>query len=127
MGRKRKEGLLDILIRLPWWMGIGGALLILVVRPVWLAWATHDAGMFAPLMEQVANFFYIVAAVFAVGGLASLVRQWWNGRNLARVNPMHGGDFPEWKPPKPEKSKKAEGASELHWREFEGVIQEGTS
>lgn len=114
MGRRRKEKLLDVLIRLPWWAGAGGALLILAIRPLWLAWAESGAGMFAPFMRQFANFFYLVAAVFAVGAVASLIRQWWHGRLLdRRAAFMDLGN-----------SRKTTSSDNLHWRDFERILQE---
>lgn len=124
MGRRRKEKLLDTLIRMPWWVGIGGAALLLALRPAWLAWATSGAGMFAPMMVQLSKFAYFVAFVFAIGGIASLVRQWWNGRLLDKQAAfMDINTTPNAKPAKIA-PRISNATPDLDWREFESVIQE---
>lgn len=124
MGRRRKQGLLDVLIRLPWWMGAVVAVLILAIRPIWLAWAVSDAGMFAPLMHTVANISYFFAVIFAIGALASLIRQWWNGRLLEKQALFPGLDNTIPAQPNASQSLAPEKAPDLTWRQFEGVIQE---
>lgn len=84
MGRRRKERLLDVLIRLPWWMGFVGALIVLAARPIALPWVAGNAGMLKPVIPQFSFFFYLFAFLFAVGALASFIRQWWTGRKLDR-------------------------------------------
>lgn len=121
MGRRKNEKLLDILIRLPWSVGVVGAGVILIVRLIWLSWAESNSGMFAPLMRQVSYIFYLAAFVFFVGGVASLVRQWWNGRLLDKQARFMGLNT--------EKSKvgqhgKSTPAADLDWREFERLVQE---
>lgn len=124
MGRRKKEKLLDTLIRLPWWVGAVGAVLILVARPIWLAWAATKAGVFAPLMHTVANIFYFFAVIFAVGALASFIRQWWNGRLLEKQALFSGLDNTIPAQPNAFQSLAPEKAPDLTWRQFEGVIQE---
>lgn len=109
---------------MPWWVGIGGAVLILAVRPVWLTWATNGAGMFAPMMVQLSKFAYFAAFVFAIGGIASLVRQWWNGRLLDKQAAfMDINTAPSAKPVKVA-PRIPNATPDLGWREFESVIQE---
>lgn len=107
MGRRRKEKLLDVLIRLPWWMSAIGVAVVLAGRAAWVSWveSSNELGMYAGMVRQLHWWFYGLAVILAFGSLASLVRQWWTGRKLDR----HAGE---------------KSIHELNWREFESVIQE---
>lgn len=106
MTRRRKEqSLFNALIRMPWWFGAGGAVLILGLREVWLNWAIHSSSQFAPMFGAFANIFYFIAAIFALGAICSLIRQLWHGRLL-------------------DSQKNQNTIDQLSWREFERVLQE---
>lgn len=106
MGRRRKdESLLKVLIRVPWWIGAAGAVLVLVLRVIWLRWAVHNGGQFAPILLSFSYLLYAVAAIFALGALGSLIRQLWHGRLL-------------------DKQAGQSTIDQLSWREFERLLQE---
>lgn len=105
MGRRRKQGLLDVLIRLPWWMGAVGVVTVLAIRPIVLARISGHAEMLKPVIPQFSFLFYLVAFLFAVGALASFVRQSRTGKKLDRQSGLAS-------------------LRNLGWREFEHVIQE---
>jgi restriction system protein len=107
MGRRKKEPLFDIIIRLPWWMGAIGAGAALLARLAWISWIenTNALGMFASVVRQAHWLFYAMAVVMALGALGSLIRQWLNGRMLDR----QAG---------------AGSVAELDWRDFEQLMQE---
>jgi len=107
VGRRRKESLTSVLIRLPWWMSAIGVLVVLVLRQVWLAWVdgSNDLGMYADVVRQLHWWFYGFAMILALGSLASLIRHRWNGR---KIEAQLGKD----------------SFDALHWREFEALLQE---
>lgn len=124
MGRRKNEKLLDILIRLPWWVGVIGSIVILVFRLIWLNWAESNSGMFAPLMRQVSYIFYFLAFVFAIGGFASFVRQWWNGRNLDKLDLYEVPAAPSRKFFTTSPPAESSSIQDFDWRAFESLVQE---
>lgn len=105
MGRRRKEGLLEVLVDFPWWVSVVAAVVVYVlvkwVAPAAFASNLILAGM-AKGLSGIAGYF---AALFLLPAMFSLVRQVIRGKMLDAQRDL-------------------DSLRKLSWREFEGLVGE---
>ena len=105
MGRRRKEGLLEVLVDFPWWVSVVAAVVVYVlvkwVAPAVFANSLILGGM-AKGFSGIAGYF---AALFLLPAVFSFIRQVVRGKTL-------------------ESQRDLDTLRKLSWREFEGLVGE---
>lgn len=105
MGRRRKEGLLEVLVDFPWWVSVVAAVVVYTLVK-WVAPAVFVSNLILTGMAKglsgIAGYF---AALFLLPAMFSLVRQVIRGKTL-------------------ESQRDLDSLRKLSWREFEGLVGE---
>lgn len=100
---KRNTSLFEDLIHVPWWMGVGVAVVLYIVGAVFIPAILSTSDITQALIPAFQNVVYLIAFLCIVSAIISVIRSWWQGELFHK---MKNGLVLE----------------RLDWREFEQML-----
>jgi len=100
---RRKTSLFEDLVHVPWWMGVGVAVVLYIFGAVFVPAILSTNDITQALTPAFQNLVYLIAFLCLLSAIISVIRSWWQGELFHKMA-------------------KGQSLESLSWRDFEHML-----